>query len=703
MSRSILFSVAIVVSSLSTASSEENVFAVKVDKKAKSNGPAAANADRFYLAPELMAAQSSGAEMVGFNEEGQVLMRIDEPAKLFAQPMIQATEKSEIPFEKMDKPRLLIGFKSGQGDAVEAALKTAGFEILKKSERGKYIVVAGEKEKNGIISPSMIKAISKEIKESGAQSATPNYRLSIPEPNRPRPIRPGVGTTSTLPNDEFLNELWGLRNCNATMAWKSVTMSPVVVAVIDTGTQIDHPDLIDNIWINEREANGTSGEDDDGNGLVDDINGWDFLEDNNTVFDHPSVDSHGTHVAGTIGALTDNGGFGVVGMNWSVKIMPVKFLGQGGGSLEDAIDAIYYAVDQGATILNNSWGGGGYSPVLENAIKDANDRGVLFVAAAGNENNNNDANPSYPASYDVPNVISVASIDEPINAGGELRSGFSNYGATSVDLAAPGGNILSCIPNDTHAFYNGTSMATPHVSGALALMRGSSEHQGLSHLDLRQRLLDNARPAEGLKNICATGSTLDVGFLCNACDEQGVGGETVIASKTFPPGSTTISGNGTIAELEIELAEPSQVVVQASTSLSSSVDDTLVDLSLSSSSGNWSDAYRYQTLSRMGDWSNIAISHGTLLPAGKHRITWTASLNNSSDLNVDGGSLSVIAHPAGSANLNRGANQLRATAALRSRFANPNVSSRAGSRESRVMRTRGQMERMPQIQGSRRP
>ncbi len=212
-----------------------------------------------------------------------------------------------------------------------------------------------------------------------------------------------------------------------------------VVAVIDTGVDFSHPDLADRAWKNPGESGSgkeTNGVDDDANGKVDDVNGWDFFHDDKTVFDAADGDSHGTHVSGTIAASVN--GQGVVGVAPNVKVMSLKFLGPSGGFTSDAIDAIGYAKSKGAKISNNSWGGGSFSQALKDAIGAS---GSLFVAAAGNSGVNTDTSPQYPAAYDNSNILSVAAIN---NQGG--LASFSNYGLKTVDISAPGVSILSSVP-----------------------------------------------------------------------------------------------------------------------------------------------------------------------------------------------------------------------------------------------------------------
>ncbi|MBP1919136.1 S8 family peptidase [Youngiibacter multivorans] len=303
---------------------------------------------------------------------------------------------------------------------------------------------------------------------------------------------------AVISNDPYAGIEWGLDNqgqeilgiagtpdidIDAPEAWKLMPASPdeVIVAVIDTGVDIDHPDLQGSIWMNEAEVNGLKNYDDDGNGYIDDFNGWNFFQRDNDVFTNAKADGHGTHVSGTIAAQTNNG-IGVAGVAQNVKIMVLKFIGINGGSTADAILAVKYAKDNGADVANNSWGGGGYDQALKDAIEDF---GKPFIAAAGNEAADNDLDAHYPSSYTSSNIISVASVD---NTG--LMSSFSNYGKTSVDVAAPGGYIASTYPDSSYAWMSGTSMAAPHVSGVVALMLGAKP--GLSASQVKEIVLKSA-------------------------------------------------------------------------------------------------------------------------------------------------------------------------------------------------------------------
>jgi thermitase len=325
---------------------------------------------------------------------------------------------------------------------------------------------------------------------------------------------------AAVPNDPGYKYLYGLNNTgqtggttdadiDASEAWNTTTGSAgTVVAVIDEGIDINHPDLRDNIWTNPDEISG-NGKDDDKNGYVDDINGYDFANNDNTVYDPDLItgngDEHGTHVAGTI-AATANNGVGITGVNWDARIAALKFLGPDGGYTSDAVEAINYAVREGMPISNNSWGGGGKSQSLQDAIAKADAAGHLFVAAAGNGGSdgvgdNNDVTPHYPSNYENSNIISVAATDAT-----DTLASFSNFGATTVDLAAPGVSILSTLPGG-YGRYSGTSMATPHVAGVAALIE--SENSILDDAGIKSQILQFADKKTSLQNKVVTGGRLN--------------------------------------------------------------------------------------------------------------------------------------------------------------------------------------------------
>jgi subtilisin family serine protease len=329
--------------------------------------------------------------------------------------------------------------------------------------------------------------------------------------------------SSARPNDPLFSQLWGLANSGslgglagadiaAPAAWDVTTGSrEVVIAVIDTGVDYTHPDIAANMWRNPREIV-DSGRDDDGNGFVDDIHGWNFVARNGRPLDD---NGHGTHVAGTIGAVGNNG-LGITGVSWQVSIMALKFLdANGSGTTANAIAAINYATrmrrDFGINIVatNNSWGGGGFSTGLRDAIAAGGRAGILFVAAAGNDGTDNDRLASYPASYPDPALIAVAATDRA-----DRLAGFSNFGSSTVQVAAPGVGIVSTVPGGRYASYSGTSMAAPHVAGTLALMAAANPDASAS--ELRSALLATTRPVGGLAGRVMTGGVINAGAAVQA-------------------------------------------------------------------------------------------------------------------------------------------------------------------------------------------
>jgi subtilisin family serine protease len=296
---------------------------------------------------------------------------------------------------------------------------------------------------------------------------------------------------------------------------------------MDSGVEFNHEDLAANLWTNAGETPG-NGIDDDHNGWVDDVHGVNCLSDAGGGMDD---NGHGTHVAGTIGAVGNNA-IGVVGVDWSVSIMALKMLGSSGsGSIDDAVQCLDYATSNGVTLTNNSWTGGGFSQAMYDAISRARSANELFVAAAGNSGANNDTFPAfgYPSSYNLDNIIAVASTDQ--NDG---LASSSNYGATSVDRAAPGVGILSTVPNNGYATMSGTSMATPHVAGAAALLVAS--RPGAAYSVVRSRIFQTADPVASLQGKVATGGRLNV------------------ARAIFPPETATGLTGTAVSSSEIDLS-----------------------------------------------------------------------------------------------------------------------------------------------------
>jgi subtilisin family serine protease len=345
--------------------------------------------------------------------------------------------------------------------------------------------------------------------------AEPNFEIRLDDPAVPIQKKGSYenDAQAEAPNDPLFADQWALNNTgqnggkanahlDALKAWsKTQGSSDIVVAVLDTGVDYAHKDLVENMWIRPESLPRYS---DDELGSFDDLHGFDA---NTNAADPMDDNGHGTHCAGIIGAEGDNGE-GIAGINWHVKIMPLKFLGRGGfGSTKDAIEAINYAIDRkkngvNVRIINASWGSTQKSKALEDAIRAAGDAGILFVAAAGNSSTDNDKRGHYPSNYDLPNIISVAALDRS-----DLLASFSNFGAKTVHIAAPGREIPSTWLNDSYREASGTSMAAPQVSGVAALVLANEPR--LSMAKLRERVVKSVDPIDTLLGKVAGGGRLN--------------------------------------------------------------------------------------------------------------------------------------------------------------------------------------------------
>jgi subtilisin family serine protease len=397
---------------------------------------------------------------------------------------------------------LLVKFKSG----LKPSLKNAIHDNLKANVIKKVYgmtdidVVALQKGTN------VVDAARQYMDDSSVKYAEPVYSRRL---------------MATTPNDQFFPQQWALMNngsfadgtngadIKAYLAWDITTGSDaIIIADIDTGIDYNHPDLVTNIWRNTGETSCTDGIDNDGNGFVDDCLGWDFRNNDNDPMDD---NGHGTHVAGIIGAKANNF-IGMAGIMWNVRIMALKAFGSDGiGDVADIISAINYAVKKGARIINASYGDNTYSQAEYDAVNAANNANVLFVAAAGNEwaggngGTNNDLSPIYPASYSLPNIISVAATDQK-----DLLASFSNFGTSSVHLAAPGVYILSTLPDNGYQnkeFWPGTSMATPHVAGTAGLLM--TYYQDFTIQQIKDTILASVDKLPNLTNYVSTGGRLN--------------------------------------------------------------------------------------------------------------------------------------------------------------------------------------------------
>jgi subtilisin family serine protease len=410
---------------------------------------------------------------------------------------------------------VLVKFKPGVAQGAKAAALARVNGSVKERIHTKAMEHVGDKEGLVLVHTPLaaLEAVGRLRLATEIEYAEPNYiyqhHATSNDPYYTNGSLWGMYGSSTSPANQY--------GSRAGTAWANnrTGSSTVVIGIIDEGVMHSHADLKANIWRNPKEIAG-NGIDDDGNGYIDDVYGWDFDGNDNSTYDG-THDDHGTHVAGTIGGVGGNG-TGVAGVVWNVKMITAKFLGRYGGTTANAVKSVDYITDlktrHGLRLIgtNNSWGGGGYSQALYDAIERANTANILFIAAAGNGGgdgigDNNDSTPHYPSSYSNANIIAVASITSS-----GAKSGFSNYGATSVDIGAPGSGINSTLPgrknSSTYGSYSGTSMATPHVTGAAALYAASNT--SASAATIKSAIMSKAQPTPSLSGKCVSGGRLDV-------------------------------------------------------------------------------------------------------------------------------------------------------------------------------------------------
>ncbi len=419
---------------------------------------------------------------------------------------------------------LLVQFRPEATDAIRHEVRGSANASLAERIHTRGMAAAGQGVLERIVLPEGV------TPEAAAKMLRNSSQVQYAEPN-------WIYQPSYVSDDPYYStssRLWGMYSddqpaavgpsgttnqfgSQAEEAWNAgyIGSNSVFVGIIDEGFQYTHPDLAANSWTNPYDP--IDGVDNDGNGYVDDVHGWDFFNNDNSTYDG-TADDHGTHVAGTIGAKGGNTQ-GVAGVNWNVTMISAKFLGPTGGYTSGAIQALDYltglkTLHPAINIVasNNSWGGGGFSQTLLDAITRAAKKGILFVAAAGNSGANNDSTASYPSNYSTnvgagyEAVIAVAAIDS-VGA----KASFSNYGATTVDLGAPGVDINSTLPTDTYGSYSGTSMATPHVTGAVALY--AAANPGATASQIRAAILSSTTATASLSGITVTGGRLNVSAL----------------------------------------------------------------------------------------------------------------------------------------------------------------------------------------------
>lgn len=432
-----------------------------------------------------------------------VNIEVDHPAA--SKPSVRGRSFDET------QPEVLVRFK--EGTALDQIKKIAGRlndRLEDEIESVKGLVAVDDLDN---ADPAAVAAEYRKMPE--VLYAEPVFTIELDDPGPARTYRDLAKRepADEIPNDPQFAEQWALNNLgqdggkaradiDALKAWMKTKGSPeVVVAVLDTGVDYSHRDLATNMWMRPESVPQYI---DDELGVFNDLQGFDAT---NNVSDPMDDNGHGTHCAGIVGAEGNNNE-GIAGVNWNVQIMPLKFLGRGGfGTTKDAIEAINYAIDRkqkgvNVRVISASWGSTTYSKALEDAIRAAGEQGILFVAAAGNASTDNDKRPHYPSNYDLPNVISVAALDRT-----DSLASFSNFGAKTVHVAAPGREIVSTWLNDAYREASGTSMATPHVSGIAALVIAAEPN--ITVEKLRERILRSVDKIDSLNGKVLNGGRLN--------------------------------------------------------------------------------------------------------------------------------------------------------------------------------------------------
>ena len=442
------------------------------------------------LSSEMVLVRRAKSHYKGMCRDGKAVYEVAESQVPTVQTMAAHVD-TEIPPVEERSTRLLISYSGSDSKPAQETLRAAGLKLVEDYESGSFLIVEPD---SGTVTANTVDAL---MADNAVTYAAPDYIMTKSQLADEPPA-----SSTGQPNDPLLDRLWGMQNSGAVKVWPVTSdASNIIVGVIDTGVDYKHPDLKDNMWTRAGK------------------HGYDFYDNDDDPMDE---EDHGTHCAGTIAGVGNNG-IGVTGVSWNAKIMALRFMGpDGSGATSDAVRCIDWGVANGAHILANSWGGPNTSPELSEAVARAERKGVLFIVAAGNtlnSGNDNDQRPSYPASLRQTNVLSVGAIDVK-----DARASFSHYGKQSVDLGAPGVNILSTVRNNGYESMSGTSMAAPHVAGAAALVWArtfSSPVQDPGQMGrVRDLLCENARAVPALRDFWGhaapakiQGGVLDLTFL----------------------------------------------------------------------------------------------------------------------------------------------------------------------------------------------
>lgn len=589
------------------------------------------------LSPDLAEIVEHDAVLIGEQRDGSLVTDIsnDRSSGLRGSPTpVQAADYANV--------ELIVTYSNGQRPS-DAELQASGFQLVVDHEAGQFLVVRPVNESgigrlNGVRGAAMRRL-------AASPSVGKVYRnaiLTIPEqPDDTSGIFTADEFRAAAVNDPEFDRVRGVINTNAPLVQRASNPREIVVAIIDTGVDFNHQDLRDNMWGNVRERDGQPGVDDDNNGIIDDIHGAAFH--GGQKLGSPADDNgHGTHCAGTVAGVRN--GVGVVGMA-QTKIMGLKFLrSDGSGSTADAVRCIDYAIANGADILSNSWGvPGSISPVLNAAISRAQAAGILFVAAAGNDGANNDSRDYSPANSTLDNVLTVGSV----NFAGQ-RSDFSNFGLTNVDIGAPGGtgapmdsdDILSTWPGNRYRYLAGTSMATPHVSGAAALLLGHPKFHRASFLDIKEGLLRNARLNSQLAGSWRDGRELDVRFLAdgpNADPQPGTPGSDIPEKHFYYATAKEFAENATLLTRRVTLEEAATLHLFANASAAGVIRPETFANGIQIGDEYQKPSFRVATTGGAEGYVSFGTSLTVRLKPGTYDIKWWIRLKDGGRIVVRGG------------------------------------------------------------------